>query len=112
MKNEDTVLSLVPRCDKGTQMSPTETENDEHSSPRSSATSVMDQEEWHSPKLEVRDVQVDSQATVMRGSKRHAARLTKKDSLHSKDLRENSDEAQVSCRDIEESTLDTSKYVA
>lgn len=95
-------MSIVPRCDKGTQMSPSETENDAHSSPKSSAASVMDQEDCHSPKLEIRDVQVDSQATVIRGSKRHAAKLIKRE-----DLRENSAEAQVSCWDIEEST----KYV-
>lgn len=92
-------------------MSPEESENDSHSSRKSSTNSVMDQQACHSPKLEVRDVQVDCQATVVRGSKRHSAKLTKKDSLHSTDSRENSAEAQVTCWDIEESTLDNSKYV-
>lgn len=112
MNNEETVISHVPRCDKGTQMSPTETENDAHSSPKSSTTSAIEQEDFHYPKLEVRDVEVDSQATVIRGSKRHAAKLlTKNDSMHTTDLRKNSADAQDSCWDIEESTLDTSKYV-
>lgn len=109
MNNEETEMSLVPRCDKGTQMSPTETENDAHSSPKSSATSAIDQEYCHYPKLEVRDVEVDSQATVTRGSKRHVARLTKSHSLCRTEMRENGVDAPVSCWDIEESTLDTSK---
>ncbi|RDX68065.1 Remorin 4.1, partial [Mucuna pruriens] len=107
--NEKNVTSNFSRCDKGTQMSPAETENDAHSSPKSSATSVVDQQECHSPKLEVRDVQVDSQATIIRWSKRHATKLTKKDSLHSKASREISAEAQASCWDVEESNMDTSK---
>ncbi|CAI8609275.1 unnamed protein product [Vicia faba] len=107
--NEESERSLVPRYDKGTQMSPTETENDVDSSPRSSATSAIDQEDCLYPKLEVRDVEVDSEATVMRGSKRHGAKLIKNDSMHRSEMRENSADAQVSCWDIEESTLDTSK---
>ncbi|CAK8562413.1 unnamed protein product [Lathyrus sativus] len=107
--NEESERSLVPRYDKGTQMSPTETENDVDSSPKSSPCSAIDQEDCHYPKLEVRDVEVDSQATVMRGSKRHGAKLIKNDSLHRTEFRENSADAQVSCWDIEESTLDTSK---
>ncbi|KAK7251043.1 hypothetical protein RIF29_33910 [Crotalaria pallida] len=108
-QNEDTVTSFFSRCDKGTQMSSPETENDAHSSPKSSANSVMDQQDYHSPKLEVRDVQVDSQATLTKWSKRHAAKLTKKDSLHSKHSIEYSIESKTSSWDVVESTLDTSK---
>ncbi|KAL2333547.1 hypothetical protein Fmac_014760 [Flemingia macrophylla] len=107
--NEENVTSHSSRCDKGTQMSPAETENDAHSSPKSSATSVADQQECHSTKLEVRDVQVDSQATIIRWSKRHATKLPKKDSLHSKDSRAIRAEAQGSCWDVEEPKMDTSK---
>lgn len=113
MKNEDGMISPYSRCDKGTQMSSPETENDAHSSPKSSATSVMDQQHCHSPKLEVRDVQVDSQETVMKWSKRNATKWTKKDSLHIKDIRQDSIEAKASSWDVVESTIDTSnsKYV-
>ncbi|KAK7386443.1 hypothetical protein VNO78_26672 [Psophocarpus tetragonolobus] len=106
--NEENVASNFSRCDKGTQMSPPETENNDaqsHSSPKSSA---VDQQECHSPKLEVRDVQVDSQATIIRWSKRHGTKVTKKDSLHSKDSREISAEAPASW-DIDESNVDSSK---
>ncbi|ESW27917.1 hypothetical protein PHAVU_003G243700 [Phaseolus vulgaris] len=108
--NEENVASNFSRCDKGTQMSPAETENDAHSSPMSSAaTSVVDQQERHSPKLEVRDVQVDSQATIIRWSKRHATKLAKKDILHNKDSRETSAQAPASCWEIDESNIEPSK---
>ena len=107
------MTSNFSRCDKGTQMSPAETENDAHSSPMSSdATSVVDQQERHSPKLEVRDVQVDSQATIIRWSKRHATKLAKKDILHNKDSRETSAQAPASCWEIDESNIEPSKYLA
>ena len=108
-KNEDSpIISPFSKRDKGTQMSPPETEDDANSSPESSPTSAMNQKNGHSTKLEVRDVQVDSQATVTRWSKSHATKLN---SPHSKDLKESSTEAQVSCLDIAESTLDITKYV-
>ncbi|KAK7263132.1 hypothetical protein RJT34_30717 [Clitoria ternatea] len=107
--NEDKEISDFSRCDKGTQMSPAETENEAHSSPKSCATSVMDQQDCHSPKSEVRDVQVDSQATIIRWSKRHSTKSTKKDSMHSKHSRDISAEAQTSCWDNDDSTMDNSK---
>ncbi|KAL5184320.1 Remorin 4.1 [Glycine soja] len=106
--NEENVASHSSRCDKGTQMSLGEAENDSHSSPKSCATSVVEQQEWHSPKLEVRDVEVDSQSTIIRWSKRHATKLPKKDTLHSKDSREIREEDQASW-DIDEPNIDTSK---
>ncbi|KAE9607781.1 hypothetical protein Lal_00013385 [Lupinus albus] len=108
-KNEDRDTSFLSRCDKGTQMSSSETENDAHSSPKSYAIPVMDQKDCHSPKLEVKDVQVDSEATLMKWAKRHATKLTKKGSLHSKHIREDSIESKASSWDVVESTLDTSK---
>ncbi|BAT75589.1 hypothetical protein LR48_Vigan1345s000900 [Vigna angularis] len=110
MMNEENGASNLSRCDKGTQMSPAETENDAHSSPMSStATSAVDQQECHSSKLEVRDVQVDSQATIIRWSKRHATKLAKKDLLHSKDSTEISAQPQASCWEIDEPNIDNSK---
>ncbi|KAJ1381246.1 Remorin, C-terminal [Sesbania bispinosa] len=97
-KKEDTFL----KRDKGTQMSSPEAENDAHSSPKSSPTSAMDQKSFHSTKSEVRDVQVDSQATVIRESKQNP--------LHGKDLKKISTETRTPGLDIAESTtLDTSK---
>ncbi|MED6110549.1 hypothetical protein PIB30_044035 [Stylosanthes scabra] len=101
---------MFSKRDKGTQMSPADgTESDLHSSPESSAASAIDQHGCHSPKLEVRDVQVDSQATVIRGSKRYATKSTKTESIN-KEFRENSTEtSQFSSWDIEESASDISK---
>ncbi|XP_057727021.1 uncharacterized protein LOC130942899 [Arachis stenosperma] len=106
-KNHDEDDMMFSKCDKGTQMSPAdETESDLHSSPESCTGSAMVQPGCHSPKLEVRDVQVDSQATLIRGSKRHA---TKSLSSH-KEFRENSTEtSQFSPWDIEDSASDISK---
>ncbi|MED6147163.1 hypothetical protein PIB30_041492 [Stylosanthes scabra] len=101
---------MFSKRDKGTQMSPADgTESDLHSSPESCAASAIDQPGCHSPKLEVRDVQVDSQATVIRGSKRYATKSTKTESI-SKEFRENSTEtSQFLSWDIEESASDISK---
>ncbi|CAL0331799.1 unnamed protein product [Lupinus luteus] len=90
-KHEETAISPFSKCDKGTQMSPPESDDDAHSSPKSSATGSMDQQNCHSTKLEVRDVQVDSEETALRWSKSNA-------------------EIQASCWDIAESTLDVSKF--
>ncbi|KAI4314969.1 hypothetical protein L6164_027823 [Bauhinia variegata] len=107
-ENEDTVTCVVSKCDKATQMSP-ESENDSQSSPKSSPTWAMDPHSYHSTIMEVRDVQVDSQATVTRRGKRLGTKLTKKDSRHSKDLSESSAEAQASSLDLVVSTIHVSK---
>ncbi|GAU26024.1 hypothetical protein TSUD_224850 [Trifolium subterraneum] len=99
-KNEDTVMSPFSKIDRGTQMSSSETENEDNSSPESSSPIfAMDQKSWHSEKLEIRDVQVDCQA------KSYASKLS---SLHGKELKESGTETQASGLDIAESTLDTS----
>jgi len=104
-KNEDALTSLS-RCDKGTQMSPPETEKD---AAKSSPTSTMNHENRHAAKLEVRDVEVDSEATIIRWSKSHVPRLSLLPGKHSR--RRTSMEAQPSGLDIAESTLDSTKYV-
>ncbi|KAK7309216.1 hypothetical protein RJT34_05757 [Clitoria ternatea] len=107
-RNEDRLMSPLSKRDKGTQMSPPETESDAPSSPKSSPTSAMDQQDSLSTsKLEVRDVGVDNQATVIRCSKSNAAKLSL---LPDKDLRKSSTESQASGLDIAESMLDTSKF--
>ncbi|QHN78048.1 uncharacterized protein DS421_19g658120 [Arachis hypogaea] len=99
-KNEENrIMSPFSRRDHGTQMSPPENEDDANSSP----TSAMDQKNGHSGKLEVRDVEVDSEATVIRWPKGHATKLTS--------FQESNSEIQTSCSDIAKSTMDITKYV-
>ncbi|TKY70575.1 Remorin, C-terminal [Spatholobus suberectus] len=105
-KNEDTATSPLSKCDKGTQMSPPESEND---APKSSPTPAMDQQNSHSAKLEVRDVEVDSEATIIRWSKSKSY-VPKLSFLPGKDLRKSSTKPQASGLDIAESTLDSSKF--
>ncbi|XP_016195503.1 remorin-like [Arachis ipaensis] len=52
-------------------------------------------------KLEVRDVEVDSEATVIRWPKGHATKLTS--------FKESNSEIQTSCSDIAKSTMDITK---
>ncbi|RYQ91622.1 hypothetical protein S83_066753 [Arachis hypogaea] len=97
-KNEENrIMSPFSRRDHGTQMSPPENEDDANSSP----TSAMDQKNGHSGKLEVRDVEVDSEATVIRWPKGHATKLTS--------FQESNSEIQTSCSDIAKSTMDITK---
>lgn len=105
-------MSLVSKRDKATQMSP-ESEDDERSTTKSSPASPMDQQSYRSTKLEVRDVEVDSQATITRWSKRHGAKMTKTNSLRAKRYSETSTEAEVSSWDVAvvDSTINMSKYV-
>ncbi|XLR10804.1 hypothetical protein S83_038742, partial [Arachis hypogaea] len=52
-------------------------------------------------KLEIRDVEVDSEATVIRWPKGHATKLTS--------FQESNSEIQTSCSDIAKSTMDITK---
>ncbi|XP_012574525.1 uncharacterized protein [Cicer arietinum] len=93
-KNEDTVVSSNSKIDKGTQMSSPETENEDHSSTKSSSPNLaMDQKICHSAKLDVRDVQVDCQANVIKWSKSYASKLS---SSHGKELKRSRTEANTS----------------
>ncbi|RZC30664.1 hypothetical protein D0Y65_001958 [Glycine soja] len=102
-KNADDVTSLS-KCDKGTQMSPPETEND---APKSSPNSTMDQQNYLSAKLEVRDVEIDREATTVRWSKSHVPKLSLIPGIHSR--KSSRTEAKASGLDIADSTLDSSK---
>lgn len=105
-------MCVVSKRDKGTQMSP-ETEDEEHSPANSSPSSALDQQSHRSTKLEVRDVEVDSQATIIRWSKRHAAKMTKSNSLRAKHYSETSTEAEASSWDlaVAHPNINISKYV-
>ncbi|AES94694.1 putative remorin [Medicago truncatula] len=103
-KNEDTVMSPMSKIDKGTQMSSPETENEDHSSPKSSSPILaMNPKSCHSEKLEIKDVQVDCQANVIKWSKSYASKLS---SFNGKELKKSGTEA--SGLDIAETTSDTS----
>ena len=65
----------------------------------------------NSPKLEVRDVQVDKRATVTRWSKRQKTYVTKKGLPHVEDFNKHAKEAQASSWDIAEAEMNISKYV-
>lgn len=107
-----TVMSPMSKIDKGTQMSSPETENEDHSSPKSSSSPIlaMNPKSCHSEKLEIKDVQVDCQANVIKWSKSYASKLS---SFNGKELKKSGTEAQASGLDIAETTSDTSssKYV-
>lgn len=90
--------SNVSRRDMATQMSP---KRSSHSSLQewsslspfpSSLLPIVEPHSDHSAKLEVRDVQVDKWASVIRWSKRYGAR--KKDSLDAEDLYKSAMEGQ------------------
>lgn len=90
-----------------------ESEDGDHPPAISSPALVSDQQSGCSTKLEVRDVEVDSQAPIIRWSKRHATKMTRNASLQAKNFRETSTEAEVSSWDIVavDSTINSSKYV-
>ncbi|XP_054823600.1 uncharacterized protein LOC129321734 [Prosopis cineraria] len=109
-KNENAEMSPISKRDKGTQMSP-ESEDDEHLSVVSSPGSVTDQQTHCSTKLGVRDVEVDSQAPIIKWFERHATKMTENASLQAKSSRETSTEAETSSWDIvaADSTINASK---
>ncbi|KAK7307630.1 hypothetical protein VNO77_40867 [Canavalia gladiata] len=106
-KNEEIAICALSKRDKGTQMSPPESENEAHSSPKCSPTWAKDKQNSLSTKLEVRDVEVDCQATVVRWSKSYAPKFSL---LPGKDLNMSATQPQASGLDIAESTLDISKF--
>ncbi len=109
----------VSRRDMATQMSP---EIEVHSSPRGKSplshptpppfpSNIVETQGDNSAKLEVRDVQVDKRATVIRWSKRRTTNVVKKRLPHVEDLNKNAMEAQASSWNVAESEMNISKYV-
>lgn len=108
----------VSRRDMATQMSP---ESGFHSSPRGKSpfspthqplpSNIVETEGDNSAKLEIRDVEVDKRATVIRWSKRRTSNVNKKGLPHVEDLNKNAEEAQASSWNIAESEMNISKYV-
>ncbi|KAL2348392.1 hypothetical protein Fmac_002392 [Flemingia macrophylla] len=103
-KKKDMATSPLSKCDKGTQMSSTKNESD------APPTSTMEHQTSLSAKLEVRDVEVDSEATIIRWSKTKSKSYVPKLSLLSgKDLRKSNKKSHASGLGVAESTLDSSK---
>ncbi|KAL5557003.1 hypothetical protein UlMin_039239 [Ulmus minor] len=105
----------VPQRDMGTQMSPKDCMNSNRgrsslsSSSPPALLSIMEQQSENSGKLEVRDVQVDKRATVIRGSRRRGSRSTKKSRPSvAKEAIESAMEISSSF-DISEAAMDDSK---
>ncbi|KAM4117926.1 hypothetical protein ACB094_02G162100 [Castanea mollissima] len=106
----------VSRRDMATQMSP---ECGFHSSPRGRSpfspthqplpSNIVETEGDNSAKLEIRDVEVDKRATVIRWSKRRTSNVNKKGLPHVDDLNKNAEEAQASSWNIAESEMNISK---
>lgn len=97
-----------------TQMSP---EGSTHSSCRGRSSSppstdpVLEPQSDHPAKLEIREVQVDKRATVIRWSKRPGSRRIKRGQPDVEEFNPNAADAHSSSWDISEEVSDFSKYV-
>ncbi|KAK3028296.1 hypothetical protein RJ639_037473 [Escallonia herrerae] len=105
----------VSRRDMATQMSP---EGSPYSSPRrrpssslsaSSVLPILELQSTHSPKPEVRDVQVDERVTVTRWSKKHGVRILGKGSENVDDWKTKALEVRSTTWDVSETAKSISK---
>lgn len=108
----NTVDRIISRRDMATQMSP---EGSTHSSCRGRSSSppttdpVPEPQSDHPAKLEIREVQVDKRATVIRWSKRPGSRRIKRGQPDVEEFNSNAADAQSSSWDISEEVSDFSK---
>ncbi|CAK7337680.1 unnamed protein product [Dovyalis caffra] len=108
----NTVDRIISRRDMATQMSP---ESSTHSSCRRRSSSppsiapVLEPPSDHSSKLEIREVQVDKRATVIRWSKRPGSQRIKRRQPDVEDFNPNAADARSSSWDISEAVSDFSK---
>ncbi|XP_022775952.1 uncharacterized protein LOC111317705 isoform X2 [Durio zibethinus] len=109
------ISRTVSRRDMATQMSP---QVSSHSSPKErasfspsspSALPIMELQNIHTSKSEVRDVQVDERVTMTRWSKKHRARNTGKSSEIVDDWRKRAVDTCISTWDVTETTKSISK---
>ena len=113
-KDAETMVSpVVSRRDIATQMSP---DSNTHSSPKdrfsfppSPLLPTLEQQ-THSVKSEVRDVQVDKGVTMIRWSKKHGAKTTMRAPPDVEEMDKNAAEAQASSWDIAEPSKNILKY--
>ncbi|KAK2995597.1 hypothetical protein RJ640_020233 [Escallonia rubra] len=105
----------VSRRDMATQMSP---EGSPYSSPRrrlssslsaSTVLPILELESTHSPKPEVRDVQVDERVTLTRWSKKHGVRILGKGSENVDDWKTKALEVRSTTWDVSETAKSISK---
>ncbi|KAK9163340.1 hypothetical protein Syun_004242 [Stephania yunnanensis] len=110
-----TASHTVSRRDVATQMSP---DGSTHSSPkrRASSTSIsppllpMVEAQTSLAKLEIRDVQVDSQVTLTRWSKKHGPLVSQRGSTNVESVREESAQIQDSAWNVGETATNSSRY--
>ena len=112
-KDEETLASrVVSQRDMATQMSPKERRRRSSFSPSPPALlSLAEQQSDHSDQSEVKDVEVEKRATMVRWSKRRGIRFSKKGPPDDNDFNENAVEVRTSSFDITEAAMDISKYV-
>lgn len=112
-KDEETLVSRgVSQRDMATQMSPKERRRRSSFSPSTPALiALAEQQSDHSDQSEVKDVEVDKRATMIRWSKRRGIRFSKKGPLDVNDFNENAVEVRTSSFNIAEAAMDISKYV-
>ncbi|KAK6939609.1 Remorin, C-terminal [Dillenia turbinata] len=116
--NKDAATNIsrtVSRRDMGTQMSP---EGSTHSSPKQrplspslpSVLPVVELQNIHSSRLEVRDVEVDERVTMTRWSKKHRSRIPGKGSDIVDDWKTRAIEARSSTWEVAEKAKNISKF--
>lgn len=112
-KDEVTLVSrAVSQRDMATQMSPKESRRRSSFSPsRPALVPLAEQQSDHSDKSEVKDVEVDKRATMIRWSKRRGMGFNKKGPPDVKDFNENPDQVRTSSFNIAEAAMDISKCV-
>lgn len=108
----NTVDRIISRRDMATQMSPEGSTNSScrgRSSSPPSTDPVLEPQSDRPAKLEIREVQVDKRATVIRWSKRPGSRRIKRGQPDVEEFNPNAADAQSSSWDISEEVSDFSK---
>ena len=113
------ITRVASRRDMATQMSPEDSSS--HSSPRGRSSFCHSpppiiplpaaENDDHSSKLDIREVQIDKRATITNCSKRHVSRRIKKGVPDFEDFYQNSRAASALSLDISEAATNISKYV-
>lgn len=120
IKEAEIVVSpVVSRKDMATQMSPEdsappsprERSSSACPSPPPSVLSIVELQQEHPSKVEIKEVQIDKRATMIRWSKRHASRIIKKGLPDIEDFHKSSRRASASSWDIADVATSISKYV-
>ncbi|POO02808.1 Remorin, C-terminal [Trema orientale] len=116
-EGEISVSRAVSQRDMANQMSPKDCVHSSNVGRSSFASSppallsIMEQQSDHSGKLEVKDVQVDKRATMIRWSRRRGIRISRKGQADvNNDFNENALGVSASSFDVSEAAMDKSKW--